>query len=164
MKNAIKRSNICSIAKLSPSSNSSWTELVLLSLLYHPASQPASQPATRNSSKSTLNPKQKLSIWFLRHSGRRPQFFWRWKTTSNFANGRRHQLFCEWKTTSTFLWMELKLNFFLNGRRPQIFGKWKTTSKKFKWKTTSIYCIWKWTSILSIKTTCFFSKCFNFLL
>ena len=45
-------------------------------------------------------------------NGRRPQYFWKWKTTSIFLNGRRPQYFLTWKTTSIFLKMEDDLNHF----------------------------------------------------
>ena len=37
---------------------------------------------------------------------RRPQYFWKWMTTSLFFNGRRTRYSCYWKTTSIFLLLE----------------------------------------------------------
>ena len=63
-------------------------------------------------------------------NGRRPQFYFKWKTTSilsqmeddiNFISiGRRPQLYFKWKTTSILFQMEDDLNLFSNGRRPKL--------------------------------------------
>ena len=56
-----------------------------------------------------------------------------------FENGRRPQYFWKLKTTSIFLKMEDNLNIFENGTWPQYLKKWKTTSIFIKYKTTLIF-------------------------
>ena len=76
------------IAKLSPRSSFSLTELALFPLYYH------QHPPTRNSFKLTWNENQTSQIGFnklqmeddlnFQKNGRRPQFSGKWKTTSTF--------------------------------------------------------------------------------
>ena len=99
--------------------------------------------------------------------GRQPQYFWKWKTTSNFSIGRQPQFSSRQPKKRIFgvqpyfdptRWnMEDDLNIFKNGRRPQFFqmdddlnlvlGNPRTWFSVCNLILTQLDEIWKTTSI-----------------
>ena len=70
--------------------------------------------------------------------GRRPHYFWKWKTTS---------IFQEMEDDLNFSWNKRHINSSGNWRQPLIFWKWKTTRVFRIWKTTKVFRKLKTTSL-----------------